>query len=254
MRYNINPDFKKYQEEIVAFFENFDSFGTAFIEGNRNKIKLFPLGEMTVSIKSFKVPNLINRLVYRFFRKSKAKRSFEYANRLIALGINTPLPLACAEEVGLWGFGKSFYACQHLDVDLTFRELVEIPNYPDYDTILSQFIAFCYQLHEKGIEFLDHSPGNTLIKKVGEGRYEFFLVDLNRMKFHSVMNFECRMKNLSHLTPRKEMVLQMSAFYHKHYPQKTESHIFERMWFYTDRFQIKFHNKMRLKKKLKFWK
>ena len=45
------------------------------------------------------------------------------------------------------------------------KELVEIPDFPDHDTILRQFTRFSFNLHEKGIEFLDHSPGNTLIKK-----------------------------------------------------------------------------------------
>jgi putative AlgH/UPF0301 family transcriptional regulator len=109
-------------------------------------------------------------------------------------------------------------------------------------------------LHESGVEFLDHSPGNTLIKKVAEGKYEFFLVDLNRMNFHDQMDFEQRMKNLSRLTPQKGMIATMSNEYAKWYPAKTEAEIFEKMWFCTEEFQEKFFKKQRLKKKLKFWK
>jgi hypothetical protein len=36
-------------------------------------------------------------------------------------------------------------------------------------------------MHEASINFLDHSPGNTLIVKKSEGKYDFYLVDLNRM-------------------------------------------------------------------------
>ena len=89
---------------------------------------------------------------------------------------------------------------------------------------------------------------------MGEGKYDFFLVDLNRMNFHSEMDFESRMKNLSHLTPRMDMVAQMSAEYARLYTIEKEEKIFEQMWFYTNDFQRKFHRKISLKKKLRFWK
>ena len=50
------------------------------------------------------------------------------------------------------------------------------------------------------------------------------------------------------------MVAVMSNEYAKLYMAKTEAEIFEKMWFYTNDFQIKFHNKIKLKKALKFWK
>ncbi len=254
MHITIHPEFQKYHIEVSNFIATFDESGVLFVNGKRNKIKLFQLNDKQLSIKSFKVPNLVNRTAYKFFRKSKARRSYEYANRLIELGINTPQPIAFAEECTSFGIGKSFYACEHLEVDLTFRELVEILDYPDYNTILSQFVFFCFQLHEKGIEFLDHSPGNTLIKKVADGKYTFFLVDLNRMNFLTELNFETRMKNLSHLTPRKDMVAQMSAEYSKLYEKQAEASIFEAMWTYTEEFQKRYHQKIRFKKKFQFWK
>ena len=104
------------------------------------------------------------------------------------------------------------------------------------------------------MEFLDHSPGNTLIKKVSQGQYAFFLVDLNRMNFHSEMTFEMRMRNLSRLTPKKEMIAVMSNEYSKLYTKQSEIVIFEKMWYETHNFQIKFHQKIKMKQMLKFWK
>ena len=215
---------------------------------------MFDLETKTINIKSFKIPHLINKIAYRYFRKSKARRSFEFANRLLELGVGTPQPIAYFENYNLIGLEKSFYISEHLECDLTFRELVEIPDYPDHENILRQFTRFSFDLHQKGIEFLDHSPGNTLIKKNAEGNYDFFLVDLNRMNFHDSMDFDSRMKNLSHLTPKKEMIAVMSNEYSKAYPAQSEAEIFEKMWFYTNDFQERFAKKRRLKKKLKFWK
>ena len=241
------------KDEIISSIQSFDSSGVSFVEGKRNVIKLFSIGDLCLNIKSFKSPHLINKIAYRYFRKSKARRSFEYATTLLEKGIGTPQPIAFLENYDWLGLTTSFYVSEHLVTELTFRELVEIPDYPENEIILRQFTKFCFDLHENGVEFLDHSPGNTLIKKVGEKHYAFYLVDLNRMNFHSTMDFDMRMKNLSRLTPKKEMIAVMSEEYAKFYPQ-TKEIIFEKMWFFTQEFQQKFAKKQRLKKKLKFWK
>ena len=73
------------------------------------------------------------------------------------------------------------------------------------------------------------------------------------MNFHDSMSFELRMKNLSRLTPKKEMVAIMSSEYAK-ISSENEDLVFATMWKFTEEFQYRFHRKMRLKKKLKFWK
>lgn len=208
-------------------------------------------GEVIV-IKSFKSPNFINKIIYRFFRKSKAKRSFEYANVLMNKGIGTPMPIAYYECFDIIGLKESYYVSEYIKADLTFRELVQT-DYPDGENILRQFTRFSFEMHQKGIEFLDHSPGNTLIKNNENGKYSFYLVDLNRMKFHETIDFQTRMKNLSRLTPKREMVAIMSNEYAK-LSGENEQNVFETLWKYTSDFQFRYHRKKRIKKKLKFWK
>ena len=253
MKYILSPLFNLSDKQIYFLITQFETSGTLFGNGDRNTIKLFDLNGQSINIKSFKIPNLINKIAYRYFRKSKARRSFEYATTLLEKGIGTPQPIAYLENYNWLGLTSSFYVSEHLVTELTFRELVEIPEFPENEIILRQFTQFCFDLHEKGIEFLDHSPGNTLIKKVGDQKYAFYLVDLNRMNFHTTMDFDMRMKNLSRLTPKKEMIAIMSEEYAKFYPQSKEI-VFEKMWFFTQEFQQKFAKKKRLKKRLKFWK
>ncbi len=253
MKYVVSPLFSAFDAKIQECILTFQTSGTLFGNGDRNTIKLFDLNGQSINIKSFKIPNLINKIAYRYFRKSKARRSFEYATNLLEKGIGTPQPIAYLENYNWLGLTSSFYVSEHLVTELTFRELVEIPEYPENEIILRQFTQFCFDLHEKGIEFLDHSPGNTLIKKVGDQKYTFYLVDLNRMNFHTTMDFDMRMKNLSRLTPKKEMIAIMSEEYAKFYPQSKEI-VYEKMWFFTQDFQQKFAKKKRLKKRLKFWK
>ncbi len=242
---------KKIEKEIFPLIENFEIEGQYLNDGRRNSIKIFRSKAGLINIKSFKVPNLINKIAYRFLRESKAKRSFKYANILISKDIGTPYPLAYAEEKSALGFGKSFYVSEHLHSDLTYRELVTEPDYPGHEKILRAFTKFTFQLHENNIIFLDHSPGNTLIQ-IKEGKYRFFLVDLNRMKFKS-MNIDERLKNFSRLTPKKEMVAIMASEYAE-LMNKPYEEVFKKMWYFTEEFQKKFHRKQALKKKIKFWK
>lgn len=240
-------------EQVQHCIQNFDSDGTLFGNGKRNQIKLFDIARATINIKSFKVPNLVNKIAYKYFRKSKARRSYEYAHRLLQHGIGTPQPIAFLETFDVIGIARSYYVSEHLETELTFRELVEIADYPDHENILRQFMQFSYSLHQKGIEFLDHSPGNTLIKNLGNGRYEFFLVDLNRMNFHDEMPFEMRIKNLCRLTPKEDMVKVMSNEYAR-LSGFDEAKVFETLWAMTTAFQYRFYRKKRIKKKLRFWK
>ena len=253
MKYIFNPSFKSFEIQIRNCINNFDKQGALFGDGQRNKIKIFNLEDKIINIKSFKIPNIINQVAYKYFRKSKARRSFEYANKLVTNGIRTPQPIAYAENFKVSGLENSFYISEHLLAELTFRELVQNPDYPDHENILRQFTQFTFDLHQKGIEFLDHSPGNTLIEKGIEGNYNFYLVDLNRMNFHSVMDFDSRMKNFNRLTPKTEMLAVMSDEYAKLYGKKYDE-VFAKMCFYTNDFQTKFHRKMARKKKLLFWR
>ncbi|HET7361011.1 MAG TPA: lipopolysaccharide kinase InaA family protein [Salinimicrobium sp.] len=250
MKIVISEPYKNSEAQILDFLNDFEKGGELFGNGTRNQIKLFKLNGKEINIKSFQIPNPVNKVAYRFFRKSKARRSFEYANILISKSIGTPFPIGFVEETKGISFLKSFYISEQLKSDLTYRNLVQEPDYPEHEEILRAFTRFTFQLHENNIEFLDHSPGNTLIQ-VNNGDYKFFLVDLNRMNFKK-LTFEERMKNFSRLTPKKEMIEVMASEYAKCYKKK-EKAVFNKMWFYTAKFQKKFHQKKELKKKLKFW-
>lgn len=243
---NLSETYKNKLTDIARNFENYSGG-----EGDRNIIKIINIDGVDLNIKAFKKPNLINKIVYNFFRKSKAQRSFEYANKLTEMGIGTPKPLAFFEYKSTFFFGKSYYISEQQDCDITYRTLTKDFDYPDYDNVLRAFTRFTYKLHEKGIHFLDHSPGNTLIKK-NANTYDFYLVDLNRMHF-GILDFETRIKNFSRLTIHKSMVKTMSDEYAKCTGEDYDD-IFNLMWKDTQDFQEKFHRKKRLKKKWLFWK
>lgn len=248
MKIYISEKHKVHQKEISGLITSFENTGEAITPGVRNQIKIFQLAGQKINIKSFRIPNFINQVAYKFFRRSKAERSFTYAKYLIDKKIGTPRPIAYAINNTSLLFQDSYYISEHLPYDLTFRELVTEPEYPEHEKVLRAFTRFTYKIHENQIMFLDHSPGNTLIQ-VNDNDYDFFLVDLNRMNFKQ-MNFDERMKNFSRLTPKKEMVEVMADEYSK-FIEEGSSEVFKKMWFYTNKFQDRHLRKKRLKKKLK---
>jgi hypothetical protein len=247
----IHEDYTAYTFELLDLIENFNDRGKRLGDGERNTIKLFELDGFTLNVKSFKKPNLINTIVYAYFRKSKAERSYTFANTLLERGILTPKPIAYFEHTTIFGLKGSYYISEHLTYDLTYRELVHEPQYPDHENILRQFTAFTWKLHQNNILFKDHSPGNTLIVKK-DTRYDFYLVDLNRMEFRP-LSFEERIKNFSRITPKKEMVEIMSDEYAK-LSGEAYSQIVNLMWKLVSKFQNKYHRKVRLKQKYLFWR
>lgn len=253
MKNVIHPKFQNHAVAIKEIIDGFENNGIMFGDGKRNKIKLFELDGKTVNVKSFKIPNLINQVAYKYFRRSKAKRSYEFANRLLEKGIGTPQPIAYFEHFSAFVLLDSYYVSEHLEADLTFRELITNPEYPEHDIILRQFVQFSYNLHQNGIEFLDHTPGNTLIRKIDSGKYEFFLVDLNRMQFHNSMSLQQRICNISKLTTKRDMVEVMSDEYAKLYGKSYEE-VLKLMIKNTEFFKNRFLRKKRIKKKLQFWK
>lgn len=251
MKKVIHPLYKTQQDKLDFFIAHFNTEGEDYGNQDRNSLKLFNLDGVTVNVKSFKVPNFINKIAYRFFKKSKAQRSFEYANKLQKLGIGTPQPIAYYENPTALVFKSSYYLSAHLDCNYTYRDLTFNFNIPNYETILRAFTRFTYTLHENNVNFLDHSPGNTLIK-IENDTIDFYLVDLNRMRFET-MSFEARIKNFAKLTTHKQMVEIMSDEYAKCI-NADYTKVFNLMWGYTEDFQMRYHRRRKLKKKVLFWR
>lgn len=240
------------RKQLFQVIENFDSLTSMIGKGKRNVVKTTSFKDFEINIKSFKIPNLINKVVYRFFRKSKAERSFLFANKLLSLGIKTPQPLAYFEYKSLFFLKNSFYISESLVHELSYRELINQPNYPERETILRNFTNFTFQLHENGINFLDHSPGNTLMVKKDIG-YDFYLIDLNRMKFQT-LSFDNRMNNFAKLSPRGDMLEIMADEYAILYSHKTKAEILKTMQFYSNKFSSAYTKREQFKKKYFFWR
>ncbi len=238
------------EKQITFLIDQFDNAGEYVVKGDRNIIKRNALEQRMVSIKFFKKPSFLKSVVYGYFRESKAKRSFDYANILLKGGVSTPMPIAYYEEKTNMGLlSDSYYLCEHIEADFTFRELIHNPLFPDREVILKQFTAFTYKMHEHNVNFLDHSPGNTLIKKLGDNDYQFYLIDLNRMKFER-MSISKRMENFKKLWLSKTMVKIISREY-ANLNGNSHKELFDLLMKFTKQFKRKITKKKYLKRKIK---
>lgn len=234
-KFEINKNYS--MKQLVKILENFSGSGV-FIADGRNKIKKFPLSDgKEVNVKKFKKKDFFTELYYRKIKGSKARRSFEYGNRLLENGISTPEPIAYFDEFG--DEKASYYISEELKYDFTCREVLwnekmkdglEELVIPHRDEIIRQFAGFTFRLHEKGVKFDDYSPGNVLIKR-NNGKYEFYLVDLNRMSFNSGLSFSERMKNVSRMMEEEKFAQKFSAEYAKLYG-KSAKEVFNKLYFY----------------------
>ena len=210
----------KYHCEYLSQYTNIEkklmSIQTIFADDNhsihkaRNELKIIELDGISTVVKSFKIPHFFNRIVYSFFRNSKAYKSYHNALRLKELNLSTPAPIAYIEFYSANLLKNSYFLTLHFPYDFTIREALH-HKIEDYSTVLKQFTAYTYDLHQKGVWHLDYSPGNILIKRL-EDEYQFSIVDINRMEFKEITPIEgC--ENFNKLWARDEDIEIMGREY-----------------------------------------
>lgn len=183
-----------FQPKYLYLKESFENIQSIFSQDNhsihkaRNELKIIELAGVKTVVKSFKIPHLINRIVYTFFRRSKAYKSYHNALCLQELAISTPQPIALIEFFSSRLLADSYFISEWFDYDFTIRTPLLEPL-EDREAIFTAFAAYTYDLHQKGVWHLDYSPGNILIKRTDSG-YHFSIVDINRMTFKTITPIE----------------------------------------------------------------
>jgi len=186
----VDNRYKTLLENIKEYFN--DSKNSIHIA--RNEIKRIDFNSEDLVVKSFKVPNIINKIVYTFFKLSKAEKSYLNSIKIIDF---VPKPIGFIEfrQIGL--ISESYFVSENFDYDFTIREPLIDENFTDKEAIFKALAKFTLALHEKNIFHLDYSPGNILIKKEDDN-YIFKVVDINRMEFKT-LKLDDRLKNFSKL-------------------------------------------------------
>lgn len=185
MNVKIHPSYQALSAFITNLPQDFAQGGHLIYEG-RNQLKVFDVEGLSVNVKAFKRPNWINRVVYTSIRPSKAKRSYDNAVKLLALGFTVPQPLGYVECYTGGLLDDSYFVSLQWPFTTDFRPFRTMEN----DTLrnwlprLEAFGAYVGRLHEAGVLHKDLSIGNVLMAE--DQPALFCLVDLNRMRFGPV--------------------------------------------------------------------
>ena len=201
-------------EEFNDFTKNINNIFNSsndLIHDARNKIKILKNNDTEVVVKAYKVPSFFNKIVYSFIRKPKAYRAYHYAKKLEDMNIKTAKAYSYICFYKNYLLDKSYFISEKIDYDFTMKKVFDEDKIAGHDEILIEFGKFAKTLHDNKVEHKDFSPGNILVKKT-DIKYEFSIIDINRMKFRE-MNLEEMMNNLCKLWTSEKNIELISHGY-----------------------------------------
>lgn len=157
--------------------------------------------------KQFATPSLWRGMVYGWFSRSKAQRSYAYAKRLEGY---TPHPIAFKEVRYVGILRESWYVCEQSTCPYTFNDLIGNKSFPNREQILQAIGLFTARLHQRGIEHQDYSGGNILFNADGS---KIEVIDLNRIRFHQNLSMHKGLKNFERLNIDQQALQMMVTSY-----------------------------------------
>lgn len=210
MQIKLAPKYEYLREWIETIPATFEHVGTIIYDA-RNQIRVVEHKGLTINIKRFHRPALPNRIIYSSFRTPKAVRSYQNAERLLAMEINTPEPIAyilCNHRL----LADSYLLTIQSPLSRNFYEF-RYHSAKGYESVIQQFAYFTADLHRKGVLHKDYSPGNILFDVDSDGKAQFSLVDINRMAFHRNMDMPAACKNFCRLWGHRDFIDLLSVEY-----------------------------------------
>ena len=186
-------ELRSWVETVPALF--LQDEGTVLYNG-RNQIRLFEHNGLHIVAKRYKRHDLFKQFSYTFFRKNKARRSYENAIRLHENGFDTPQEIAYLEDIRHGLISQVYYLCEYTEGEPIRTPLID--SDPFDQGLACDYANFVASLHEHGVLHRDLNPTNVLYSSSGE-EHPFQLIDINRMRFYTpnpVPKDEC-MENLT---------------------------------------------------------
>ncbi len=204
----VNPSFRHLDSLITAIARDGVPADATLIYKGRNKVYRLDRDGLSLVVKAFHDPRGINAWVYTNLRDSKAKRSYDNASRLIAMGFDSPRPVAYTEATRRGRLTHSYYISLFFpSSDLRHCELK-----PDASALLRALASEMKRLHDAGVLNKDFSPGNVLYTGDPAAGYRFSYVDVNRMAF-GVTDRRRLMANFRALSLNRRQLAELAGYY-----------------------------------------
>ena len=201
----------KYKDLIENITQNGIPQSAQIIYSGRNNVYTLTADDGTViNIKSFHKPKFPNNYIYTNFRPSKAERSYLHAKRLLSMGILTPEPFGWGEVKEGGELKESYYFCRQVP----FQNVRNWQDIPDYELMLKALGKDIVKFFKNGVLHKDFTAGNILFEPIGEGNYNFYYIDLNRLDFN--VHSHCKLMSMFRgIHPEKEQVAKLAEYFAK---------------------------------------
>jgi tRNA A-37 threonylcarbamoyl transferase component Bud32 len=195
--------------------------------GSRSLIVSLPLSKSKNNkkavLKYYKYRGFLKGLV-DMFRASKAMRAWRMGNRLLELGINTPVPLAIGEQRTLQWLRKSFLITREVPRFTALDHYLTICNMPSSKEKIERKKAFIKSLaeniremHDKGLAHSDpKADDNILVQKDRNRGVAFYFVDLDGCVLRRKLSRYQRIRDLTNLVDLDGYALKRKL---SHYPE-----------------------------------
>ncbi len=204
----ISSDDMSLQNFIMELPRTFSVMGTTLFKG-RNEVKAFNINGRTLVVKRYKRPNIVQRIAYSFFKRSKAERAYLYAQLMREKGINTPREIAYVElREGLL-LSDSFFVSE----PCMLPSLSKILGNGQFDRNAADALACQLAvMHKKGVMHGDLNLTNILYDKNEDNSFTFWFIDTNRSSFIQPDKSDC-LNNLKRLTHDRELMRYIVSRY-----------------------------------------
>ena len=174
------------------------------LHAGRNEVRLFTVGGSALVVKRYKRVNAVQRVAYPIFRRTQARRAYDYAAELLSRGISTPRAAAYMETYRCGLFTTGYFVSDACPDPPAFDELVARRDFnrPMADSLA----AFIVEMHSKGVLHGDMNFGNFLYRRDPAGGYAFTVIDTNRSRFRDgwPTRGEC-IANMRTMTHRRDV-------------------------------------------------
>ncbi len=177
----------------------------------RNRVLLIEYKGKKYVSKQFKRPKFLNGLIRRWIRGSKARKAYRNAEKLIENGFATATPVGWSERHKGLRTTDSWLVTDYLDHHLIAEFRDPYHTLLQKQALMKALSSYMLKLHSAGIYPMDFNIGNIFYRAIPEFHdqknhtpipediKEFYLIDINRMKFGKEPTFKQVMRSFDQL-------------------------------------------------------
>lgn len=213
VRVRIHPEFEHLRNDILKVV-NGDYVADKVYCHRRNVVEKIAMQGNDYVVKIYKRPNFVNRIAYTYMRKSKARRAYEYAGRLLQSGVDTPRPVAYVEVMKGGLFSTGYFFAEYMPHELMSNAYNGAVPDCEKARLSKDFVDFTFSLHAKGILPLDFNSSNIFYHlDESDGHYKFALTDINRMRFGKVPSTSAVMRSFEQFGVQVDGLYKLAVYY-----------------------------------------